>query len=652
MKRAHCVPVPISVPVGLSRLRPIRRVWPPPVLLEHAALNPRIEEQLRLRERVRELLPQARTPYSVHLRVRGAAGRETDVLLGTASKSGEAGEALAIIDWRSAPLAEVFFGFDEGEEYQVDVEGRPVEGVLLQKNVVAFEGGELAEIVTPRERLVLRQGRWVSEPLAALPALHTPGTHRAAGSIADIQLDAAQKRIVELPPGQAALVLGEAGCGKTTVALHRLAWLSGLRGKHFKGAVVVPTEGLRAFTQALLERMNVSGVEALLYDRFAALQARKAFKDLPRRESQNTPAASVRLKRDAGLVPLLHEIARREPPPPDDARPSRRTRALGRREDLHALFGDPALLARAGVLGPPSIEDVVRHTKIQFGATAEEEFAHVHLEARQTADGRDLAEGTPQEDAQTVDVEDYAVLFEIDRLRSELHGVPPAAPPGWDCVVLDEAQELAPLELALIGRSVAPRGTLIVAGDADQQVDETASFRSWESTMEQLGRREYVRDVLAVSYRCPPDVTAFARSLREGGAPLREPAPYAQFSGEPQLLAWLLGELQLLLENDPTVSVAVICRAAETARHFSRALRFGLEARLALGGQFAFKPGVDVTAVEEVKGLEFDCVVLPDVTAVNYPDTAAARRALYVASTRAVRQLVMAGAGKRSALLG
>jgi len=43
-------------------------------------------------------------------------------------------------------------------------------------------------------------------------------------------------------------------------------------------------------------------------------------------------------------------------------------------------------------------------------------------------------------------------------------------------VVLDETQEFAPLELALIGRALRPGGTLIVAGDEGQQVDPTAYF--------------------------------------------------------------------------------------------------------------------------------------------------------------------------------
>jgi DNA helicase-2/ATP-dependent DNA helicase PcrA len=58
-----------------------------------------------------------------------------------------------------------------------------------------------------------------------------------------------------------------------------------------------------------------------------------------------------------------------------------------------------------------------------------------------------------------------------------------------------------------------------------------------------------------------------------------------------------------------------------------------------------------VTCVPEVKGLEFDYVVLPDVAAGRYADTPEARRALYVAATRASTQLVLACSSTPSPLV-
>jgi DNA helicase-2/ATP-dependent DNA helicase PcrA len=72
-------------------------------------------------------------------------------------------------------------------------------------------------------------------------------------------------------------------------------------------------------------------------------------------------------------------------------------------------------------------------------------------------------------------------------------------------------------------------------------------------------------------------------------------------------------------------------------------------------GRFLPRGPAQITLVEEVKGLEFDFVIVPDATESHYPSqgphTAASRRALYVASTRARHQLVFAAAGPPTRLL-
>jgi DNA helicase IV len=60
---------------------------------------------------------------------------------------------------------------------------------------------------------------------------------------------------------------------------------------------------------------------------------------------------------------------------------------------------------------------------------------------------------------------------------------------------------------------------------------------------------------------------------------------------------------------------------------------------------------VQVTTVDQVKGLEFDTVVIPDATAAAYPEEGSARRALYVAVTRTRHQLVVASVGERTRLV-
>jgi DNA helicase-2/ATP-dependent DNA helicase PcrA len=486
-------------------------------------------------------------------------------------------------------------------------------------------------------------------------------------SLVDVRLDAAQRRAVELPPGRALLVLGEAGHGKTTVAVHRAAHLARSAAGRFRAAAILPTEGLRLLVERGLVRLG-AGVRALRYDQFARAQARRAFPGLPRREGGDATPATVRFKRDPALDVALDVIASRDrgaiddepvddPAPgsedPPDARRPRGAPVLG---DLQHLFGDRALLeevarSAGGRLPAYAIDEVLEHTHVQFGLRGEDEWAHVTDRRRLVAvDGRALDAGTPQADAGAIDVEDYAVLFEIDRRRALVRGAPPARPRRYDCIVLDEAQEMAPIELALVGRSLAPGGSLVVAGDADQQIDDRACFAGWDATMRALGAPEYERVVLDVGYRCAEPVARLARFVR---APAENPAPppaFHAFATEDELGAWLAERLDSL-RGRRRASIAVVARAPLTARRLVRRVRERQPARLVLDGEFSLAPGIDVTTVDQVRGMEFDHVVVPDATERDYPATPAARHALYVAITRARVSVECAAVGARTRLL-
>jgi hypothetical protein len=195
-----------------------------------------------------------------------------------------------------------------------------------------------------------------------------------------VTLDSAQRAAVERPPGDALLVLGEAGHGTTTVGLHRLAHLWHSAATPLRVAIVIPAEGLARLLQPLLRRLGVD-VEVLTYDRWASAQARRAFRRLPR-ESDSTPPSVMGMKRPPALRLALEELATRQPGRVDDDldAPVRRGGANVTRGDLQHLFGDRTLLervARAGGLAPLSALDTLDRTRVQFSLTTEQEWAHV-----------------------------------------------------------------------------------------------------------------------------------------------------------------------------------------------------------------------------------------------------------------------------------
>ncbi len=586
--------------------------------------------------------------------------RITDVFLGDAT---QVDSTVAVIDADAAPMAEIFFTTDEGHVYEVEVDGRPVSGKLLEKHLLTFEGGVLSRVFAGEQAFVRREGRWQSQPDALPPAIQgrPAAVRHAFRSPLEVTLDPAQQRAVDLPRHEHLLLLGEAGFGKTTVALHRLL---ALRDRHladgerrFRGAVLVPTEGLRRLTILMLERRDVHDVDVWTFDEWVTDEARRAFRDLPRRLSENTSSPIVQLKRHPALRPILEAFVAQHPKPLEDEDRPRKSNALASRADLEHLFGDRALMRpvvdRAnGALFLTVVEAIAQHTKVQFLDPSDLRYGHVDVEARTAVDGRGLDEGTPLEDANSADAEDHSVLFELEKLRSLARGKPPMPLGAYDVVFIDEAQEFAPIELGVMARALRKGGVFVVAGDAAQQVDPTAVFTGWDGVMAELGVPGSKQLRLEVNYRCPPDVTTLARHVLDATVPLA-PTPavtWAPFFAPFHLSVWLSDSLRQLMGDDPSASVAVICRTPEAAKRVQQRLR-GIDTTLALNGDFPFKPGIVVTCVQEIKGLEFDLVVLPDAAATTWANTQDSRRGLYTAMTRASHRLVLAYAGAKSPLL-
>lgn len=616
------------------------------------------EEQLRLVEHVEGLVasaalttPSDAPPPVAWMQVE-TRGRVRDLLLGWRT---EVDGGVTVLHWQTAPLASVFFTTREGEDYELDVDGRTLEGTVRARALLDVSAGSLVELLTADAALSRRGGgpwRRESDPPPSLLQPRPAGALRAPSPFTLDALDAEQRRAVELPRRRALLVLGEAGCGKTTVALHRVAALQARAersGRTFRGLVLVPVEGLQRLSTTLLERLGAKDVEVKSYERWAAVQARRAFPGLPRRESQGAPAAVTRLKRHPALREALAEVA---------SRPGRPRGATANREDLQHLFGERLLMERVasssrGAVSEHAVARVLEHTNVQFTDTTEDSHRHVDADRLATVDGLRIDAGTPFEDAGAIDPEDYAVLFALAGLRATPGDQAPS-PGAYDCVVLDETQEFAPLELALIGRALRPGGTLIVAGDEGQQVDPTAYFPGWDGAMRELGAESWEAVRLAVSYRCPPAVTALARVVLRGEGVAEPDAAVRVWRARSlfHLVAALLDGARSLRESDPEASVAVVCRTPESAARMAALLARGDDrVRLVRGGDFSFAPGVEVSCVQEVKGLEFDHVVVPDCDLGAYPEGAEARRALYVAMTRASYQLVLGSVATWSPIL-
>jgi DNA helicase IV len=196
-----------------------------------------------------------------------------------------------------------------------------------------------------------------------------------------------------------------------------------------------------------------------------------------------------------------------------------------------------------------------------------------------------------------------------------------------------------------------------LAGDEAQQT--SSSFAGWSRSLDTVGVGGARTVRLAVSYRCPRPVTLVARTILGSLAPASEaraaregaPVGHFEFPTEQQAELFVADAVRDLIQREPRASLAVLAHDADTARRCFELVSEMPEARLVLQGDFSFEPGVDVTDVDNAKGLEFDYVVVPDANADAYPLTDDGRRRLHVAVTRTSHQLWLVSGGAPSPLL-
>ncbi len=616
-----------------------------------------VRQQLSLRSQ--SAMPDARSPYLAHLRLE-EDGELKDYLLGHGTFI-DTRQNLRVIDWRVAPMAQVFYRYKEGDHFEEQLPGRLASGTVKLRRVVVVHQGKLMQILGD-QFAVFRdaKGEWQSRSMGGL-ATGGGGTSardgqlgvsvgaQAKGTRVDVTalLDSEQFAAISAPPDEPLLVLGSAGSGKTTVALHRLARLSVAGSVELERArVVVPEEGLARLSRRLLSPLlPAPGFEeepvdiVFTLDHFLERLSRRAFGVLPR-INHEPPALVTGLKRHPALYDELKKTLAAE---------KLGTELKSLRRQLTMQLGDSEFLKRvldaAGdTLPRTAIAETIAHTSAQL-MSAFDARDITDLERRTSIDGRGLNEGTPDELAGTIDVEDLPILLSMLSWSGKLNV------PQSTHLVLDEAEDFSLFDLEALRATTRQFKGATLAGDEAQQTH--SSFAGWPRSLQTMGVGDAATIRLTTSYRCPRPIAEFARHVLGDLAPTtplkssREGVPVGkfQFPGEAPAHLFLTGVLKDLLDAEPHASVAVIASTPEVAARFFTLVEGLPNSRLVQRGEFPFTPGLDVTDVDSVKGLEWDYVVVPDANALHWPATDEGRRRLHVAVTRASHQLWLIAPG-------
>ncbi len=481
--------------------------------------------------------------------------------------------------------------------------------------------------------------------------------------VATIQTD--QYRLITREPEGALVIQGGPGTGKTAVGLHRASWLlyTYRRELERSGVLVVgPNPVFMDYISHVLPMLGEERVEQRAVGELAGVEP-------ARREEP----ALARLKGDARLADVIAAAVRALPSPPaelvgvrlegvdlrlapeqvgtliEEARTETPSHAAGRErlrtklarafyeryttrlghsaylsfEDLEASLRRGGFMNRTlDALWPrPKPEQLLRRllTSPDGLAAADGILDAAEQGLLQSGRGRGWSD---------------ADLPLLDEARALLEGGD--RPHGH--VIVDEAQDLTPMQLRMVARRST--GPFTVLGDIAQAAGPIA-YRSWDDLLSYLGAEAQIEE-LRLAYRVPRDVLELALPLLPLIAPdVAAPIAYREGDEPPRFVQ---------VEPEHLVAGAVreagheALREGRTALIAPATLIAGLEPLLPGPGTAFDELAAPIQALtpRAAKGLEFDRVVLVEpARIVSEADRIEGLRALYVALTRATKTLVV-----------
>ncbi|MFJ4282722.1 HelD family protein [Streptomyces massasporeus] len=211
-------------------------------------------------------------------------------------------------------------------------------------------------------------------------------------------------------------------------------------------------------------------------------------------------------------------------------------------------------------------------------------------------------------------------------------------------VVLDEAQDLSPMQYRAVGRRCTT-GSATVLGDLAQGTTPWAT-RSWQEALTHLGKQDALVEELTAGFRVPTDVITYASRLLPHIAPgltpvmsIRENPGHFEIRPVAGPKDVVEACRELLRHEGSTGLIAADARVPELADALTEA---GIP-YLGPGEETTLDTRLTLVPASLAKGLEYDYVVLDEPQAVvdGEPDERTGLRRLYVALTRAVSGLVV-----------
>ncbi|GAA0357924.1 HelD family protein [Bacillus horti] len=609
-----------------------------------------------------------------------------------------------VIDWR-APLSSMFYGFSGEEEiaFYEAPEGL-VEGTLFLKRNIVIREQQLLRVV---DSFVKGEHNLEGTDEFLLYKLGERKDNRLRDIVSTIQME--QNQIIRAPKDSALVIQGVAGSGKTTVALHRLAYLlyeyrEKVRPERMM--IFAPSTMFLDYISDVLPELGVGDIQQSTFPTWVLERLEDEVKLRPlseryhrrfeRQEASNGGALEKpgRYKGSKAFKYLITSyIATLEKLLLPDkefvawegkvinvstlrnwySQEYRSYPLAQRKERIIARMKRWIEGELKQIEGIQAVKDYKKTASQRLRTWAKswnslspfDIYQDLFQSTKRTApELMEIIESIPahvKEESlatfktQLIDYEDLAPLLFI---QFKLNGF--NKEDRFDHVVIDEAQDFSPFQVDLL-KELVRGGSFTILGDLAQGIHADQGTLSWKEFQSLFPQTQTSYFELKQSYRSTLEIIEFANHMIDQAQLGVSKAVPVFRSGEPVKVVGLKDKEQLefliawvaLMQDKQYQSMAIVTRTEKGARELQQKL-FGLNVGTNLidAQSEAYSGGVSIVPIYLTKGLEFDAVILLNVDAASYPANDLEAKLLYVGCTRALHQLWLTHRETPSSILG
>ena len=227
-------------------------------------------------------------------------------------------------------------------------------------------------------------------------------------------------------------------------------------------------------------------------------------------------------------------------------------------------------------------------------------------------------------------------------------------------VVVYECQDFSPYQVQL-RRELTTNASFTLVGDLMQGVHEEEGIHSFSEWLDPIFHGEAEVKQLVTSYRNTMEIMTLASQVAarhpvEGQLTAKPvlrhgETPHVYACRDEKARIARLADLAQGWQEAGYPTIAIIEKTKQQAEKTYRALKKLLPVRLLAEGDASYTGGLLVLPAALAKGLEFDCVIVGECSAENFPDDAFLSRVLYVLLTRPLHHLALVHTGALTPLI-